>query len=241
MTIEKLARVETSTLKENVLNILRQSIVNGTLAPGSEINQAHIAEQLGVSRGPLREALGQLEHEGLVESTPYKGVVVTPLTRQHVEELYSVRAVLENLAIRRAIDFARPEDLDELGRIVDEMRAAALAQDAERLSVLDLGFHEYIVNMARHSLLKKLWKMLEVNLQRCLNARHQRYESLDLVVGSHPEIVVAIAAKDKNEASRILRIHMAEWAEQILADYPIRLPEEELGKADDLLVSTKEQ
>ncbi|MBI1294110.1 FCD domain-containing protein [bacterium] len=228
MTIEKLARVESSTLKENVCTILRRSIIDGTLTGGMEINQAQIAEQLGVSRGPLREALGQLEFEGLVESTPYKGVVVTALTRESVEDLYSVRAVLENLAIRRAVDYATVEELATLDRIVDEMRIAALAGDREKLGLLDIGFHEQIVSMARNTLLKKLWKLLAVSLQRCLYARHSRYESLEHVVGSHPAIVAAITVRDKEESSRILRIHMAEWAEQILAEYPVVLVEEVL-------------
>ncbi|MEZ4640361.1 MAG: GntR family transcriptional regulator [Caldilineaceae bacterium] len=226
MTIEKLARVESSTLKDNVCNILRRSIIDGTLTGGTEINQAHIADQLGVSRGPLREALGQLEFEGLVESTPYKGVVVTALTRESVEDLYSVRVVLENLAIRRAVDYATDEEVATLEHIVDEMRAAAQAEDREKLGLLDIGFHEQIVIMARNSLLKKLWMLLEVSLERCLYARHSRYESLDHVVGSHPAIVAAIAARNKEECTRVLRIHMAEWAEQILAEYPVVLAEE---------------
>ncbi|MCB0025436.1 MAG: GntR family transcriptional regulator, partial [Caldilinea sp.] len=101
--LDQLPHIKPTTLKANVTEILRQLIIEGTLAPGTEFNQAQIAEQLGVSRGPIREALGQLEQEGLLQSVPYKGVIVTPLTRKYVEELYSVRTALELLALDRSI------------------------------------------------------------------------------------------------------------------------------------------
>src|SRR5215204_1983646 len=118
MNLGHVARVEARTLKANVTDILRQLIIEGTLAPGTEFNQAQIAEQLGVSRGPIREALGQLEQEGLVQSTPYKGVIVTPLTRKYVEELYSVRTALELLGLDYSIDRMSDADIKHLDNIV---------------------------------------------------------------------------------------------------------------------------
>jgi DNA-binding GntR family transcriptional regulator len=225
MSAEKLARIEVRTLKEDITAILRRSIIDGSIAPGSELNQAQIAEQLGVSRGPLREALGQLEHEGLIESIPYKGVVVTPLTRQYVEELFSVRTVLENLAIQRAVERVTPADVNKLNAIVEEMRAAAQANDLQRLGMLDLAFHEHIVRMAQHGLLLKLWKLLEIGVQRCLHARYRRYASPELIIGSHPAIIEAIAGGNKRTAVTVLHEHIAEAAERVLEDFPISLPE----------------
>jgi DNA-binding GntR family transcriptional regulator len=138
MTLEQIHRIEPRTLKEDVTNILRQMIIDGELAPDAELNQVGIANQLGVSRGPVREALGQLEQEGLVHSIPYKGVFVTSLTRRHVEELYSIRIVLETLAVERAIDRITEEDLAKLNQIVDEMSVAAKDQNLQRLVEVDL-------------------------------------------------------------------------------------------------------
>ncbi len=151
-TLEHLQRIEPRTLKENVTGILRQLIVEGTLPPGAEFNQAQIAEQLGVSRGPIREAIGQLEQEGLLQSVPYKGVVVTPLTRQYVEELYSVRTALELLALDRALDRMTDAEIDPLDTVVEEMRTVARSGDLARLVEIDLQFHEYLISQSHHEL-----------------------------------------------------------------------------------------
>lgn len=221
MNIESLQRVEPRTLKENVTDILRQSIIDGSLAPGAEFNQAQLAEQLGVSRGPVREALGQLEQEGLIESTPYKGVIVTRMTRRYVEELYSVRTALETLAVERAIDRLTQENLDALNEIVDTMRLAARAQDLSRLVVLDLRFHETILEVADHHLAMRLWRTMEVGVRRCLHIRHEIYTFLDEVVGSHPTLVTALAERDRARAVQILHEHIAESVQHILDNLPV--------------------
>ena len=220
MTIDQIHRIEPRTLKENVTDILRQMIINGELAPDTELNQVGIANQLGVSRGPVREALGQLEQEGLVHSIPYKGVFVTSLTRRHVEELYSIRIVLETLAVERAIDRITEEDLATLNQIVEEMSIEAKDQNLQRLVELDLEFHEQLVRVADHELLYKLWKQVEIGVLRCLHTRHQIYTFLDEVVGSHPTIVMALADRNKEWSVEILREHVRESEEHILAAWP---------------------
>ena len=108
----------------------------------------------------------------MIETTPYKGVIVTRLTRRYVEELYSVRRALETLAVERVVDRLQPENLDYLNKIIDEMGAAAQAGDPDRLVMLDLHFHEYILEVADHELVLRLWRLLEVGVQRCLHLRH---------------------------------------------------------------------
>ncbi|MCP4167071.1 MAG: GntR family transcriptional regulator [Chloroflexi bacterium] len=208
------------TLKQNVIQILRQSIIDSSLPSGAEVNQVQIAERLGVSRGPVREALGILEQEGLVQSTPYKSVIVTPLTRRYVDELYSVRVVLESLALERAIDRLQPENLEELNGIVEMMRIAAQEQDSERLAKTDLEFHEYIVRLADHELVLKLWKQIEVGVQRCVHTQHEIYTFLDEVVGTHPTLVTAMAERDKATAKQILYEHIYESASHIVGQWP---------------------
>ncbi len=220
------------TLKENVIQILRQSIINGSLPSGAEVNQVQIAERLGVSRGPVREALGILEQEGLVQSTPYKSVIVTPLTRSYVDELYSVRVALESLALERAIDRLQPEDLEELNAIVETMRIAVHEQDSERLAITDLAFHEYIVRLADHELVLKLWKQIEVGVQRCVHTRHEIYTFLDEVVGTHPTLVTAMANQDKATAKQILYEHIYESASHIVGYWPTPQSEGEAENTD---------
>ncbi len=218
MSLNTLDRLEPRTIKENVTDILRQSIIDGILPPGTEFNQAQVAERLGISRGPIREALAQLEQEGLIESTPYKGVVVTRLSRRYVEELYSIRQVIETLALERAIDRITPQDSRMLHQILDDMRAAAQAQDLARMVDLDMGFHNYILHMADHHLALRLWKGVEVGVRRCLRIRHTIYTMSDDVVGSHPAMVEAIEAHDKARAILILHEHITESSSNILAN-----------------------
>lgn len=220
-------RVEPRTLKEDVLNLLRQAIINGKLPPGAELNQTEIANELGISRGPVREALGQLEQEGLIDNVPYKGVVVTALTPEFIEEVYSIRGLLERLAVERAIARLTDDDLDRLNEVVEQMRAAAEAQDQQELVQLDLRFHESIVEMADHKLLLKFWKLLEISVQRCLHSRHQIYRSLDQVIGDHPVLVSAIADRDAERASRLLHQHIMEAGEQLLEHWSAEIPNDD--------------
>jgi len=219
MYLENVHRIEPRTLKENVTEILRQLIIDGTLAPGTEFNQAQIAEQLGVSRGPIREALGQLEQEGLLQSVPYKGVIVTPLTRKYVEELYSVRTALELLALDRSIERITDAEIDFLDTIVDEMRAVARNGDRTRLVEVDLRFHEYLLTRADHELALKLWLTLEVGMRRCLRTRHKIYTFLDEVVGSHPTLITALKARDVSLSRQILSDHIAESLHNLLVNW----------------------
>lgn len=220
MNLEQVERIEARTLKANVLEILRRFIIDGTLPPGAEFNQAQIAERLGVSRGPIREAIGQLEQEGLVQSIPYKGVFVTSLTRKHVEELYEVRIALELLVIDRSVDRLTDDDVRHLDGIIEQMRATGKAGDLDRLVELDLGFHEYLIRLADHDVAYKMWRTLEVGVMRCLRRRHRIYTFLDEVVGSHPTLVTAMAARDKALARQILQEHIGESLHNLLANWP---------------------
>ncbi len=229
--IDHLPHIKPTTLKANVTEVLRQLIIDGTLAPGTEFNQAQIAEQLGVSRGPIREALGQLEQEGLLQSVPYKGVIVTPLTRKYVDELYSVRTALELLALDRSIERMTDAEIDQLDAIVEEMRTAARAGDLSRLVEIDLHFHEYLIAKADHELVSRLWFTLEVGLKRCLRTRHKIYTFLDEVVGSHPTLITALKARDKALAKQILSDHIAESLHNLVANWPPEATAEQVAPA----------
>ena len=212
--------LQATTLKENVTNLLRQSIIDGTLPSGEELNQAQVAERLGISRGPVREALGQLEQEGLIRSIPYKGVVVTPLDPPYVRELYSLRVALETFALRTGMERRDPEDVADLASIVDGMRAAAKKGEALELARLDLRFHSTIISMARNGLLDRAWTPLKIGVQRCLHSRHRIYESLDEVVGTHPVLLEAIQRGDVATACELLEQHIIDAGSKLCDVWP---------------------
>src|SRR5690242_1600880 len=187
--------LDTGTLRTRVTDSVRQAILQGILLPGGQVNQAQIAAKLGISRGPLREALRQLEEEGLVQSYPHKGTFVTEITPASIEEIYSIRRVLETFAVARMIEHPNPSVLRQLNDIVQEMQAASDAVDNTELNQLDFQFHAAIIRGANHALLTQLWKSIEIGVRRVVALRHGIYENLHDIVGNHPELLAAIEAK----------------------------------------------
>lgn len=216
--------LDTDTLRTRVTDSVRQAILQGILLPGGQVNQAQIAAKLGISRGPLREALRQLEEEGLVQSYPHKGTFVTEITPAYIEEVYSIRRVLETFAVARMIaQQENTQDIQQLRAIVDEMQAAARAGNITRLNELDFQFHAAILRGADHSLLMQLWKSIEVGVKRVVTLRHGIYENLDDIVGNHPDICDAIEADDTARATTLLDTHIREAGEQVYAAW-LNLP-----------------
>ena len=207
---EKFPSMSPATLKVSVADLIRGLIFDGVLAPGIEINQVEISVRLGVSRGPLREALATLENEGLVNSVPFKGVTVSRLTREYVEELFQVRSALEVMALSKSINSMSGSDLDGLNRIVGEMQSEARVGDVARFSERDLNFHRQLIQLSKHALAFKLWSVVEVGIRRCLRYRHNMYPSLVDGIGSHPDIMFAVQQRDLAAATSLLVEHINE-------------------------------
>lgn len=205
------------TLRGGVVDTIRRAILDGVLQPGDQVNQLQIAEKLGVSRGPVREALGQLEEEGLIRNIPYKGTFVTEITPAYIGELYGIRRVLEGFAIQRVAERGA-EPQPALGRIVEQMRSAADAGE-QQLAELDIAFHAEICISARHVLLLQMWKGIEIGVRRCLALRHRFYHDPREILGTHPHILAALEAGDAAEAGRLLDQHIREAGELLLRSW----------------------
>jgi DNA-binding GntR family transcriptional regulator len=248
---QPLQTLHTRTLRDNVVSLLREAIVKGTLPAGIELNQAHVAERLGISRGPLREALGQLEQENLIRTVPYKGSVVTSLTPTYLSELYSLRKALEQFAVEQLltpssldthddtsdnIDAILQSTTQKLRNVVDDMHDAALEQDNDWLVELDLSFHRIIIEAPGHNLLKHTWSPLEMGVKRCLYTRHKIYRSLDQVIGNHPDIIEALEAKQLDAGKALLHDHIIE-AGKMMQQYWEEAPETEPVSSEVVLDS----
>ena len=153
------ARVENLTLWQRVYDHLRAEILSGRLEPGAELAEVALSEQLGVSRGPLREALGRLAAEGLVTVRPRRGAVVRSLSKQEFVELYQVREALEVLAVRLAVPRLGPQDVAELEELVATMSAHAGRDEVTEFFEANSAFHLRLVQASgnatrnqRHSL-----------------------------------------------------------------------------------------
>jgi len=197
--------IENAPLRVQVANRLRSAILSGRLKPGTGLVETALAEQMNVSRAPIREAIQILENDGLVETIAYKGKRVKPLTAREIGETYSLREVFEVMAVRRILEINAP--LDDLRTHCDVMTAAAKADDFAALVAADEAFHQALIRLADHDLLLASWKNLYLRIHQIMALRNRDDSNLSEVAGNHPPIVDAIAAGDSDRAIKLISEH----------------------------------
>ena len=200
-----IARIENVPLRVSVADIIRQAIINGTMKPGTPVVEMALAEQLNVSRAPVREAIQILEADGLIESEPYKGKRVKPLSVKEVEELYSLREQFEAFAIRRIVE--SNADVSELRTHSDAMFAAAENGDLAALNVADEAFHRTLIRLADHSLMLSLWDNLYLRIRQIMALRNSANRDLRAVARNHPPIIAALEKRDMILAISLISDH----------------------------------
>lgn len=212
--------VDTRPLRQQIADALMQAILDGDIRPGEALVEMDIAQRLGVSRAPVREALQMLAHTSLVEATPYRGTTVRPLTRTDVEEVYSLRTVHETFALRRAMALDPLGTAAELRAVCDAMVADARSQDWARLAERDQRFHEVIIERACHALLLQAWRDIHLRVRQIMALRNrQNPDGMD-VFQRHIDIVTAVEALDVDAAVLRLEEHIASAAD-LVVDPPI--------------------
>ena len=202
--------IEQTPLRIQIAEMLRRAIVSGNLRPGSVLVEATLAEQMNVSRAPIREAIQILENDGLVETVAYKGKRVKPLTAREVEETYNLREVFEVMAVRRILQYGRP--VAALWAHCHEMDRAADAGDQDKLTAADEAFHRTLIQVADHDLLLASWNSLYLRIHQIMALRNTVQPNLFDISGSHPPIVRALEAHDVDEAVRLITEHTSSLA-----------------------------
>lgn len=206
-----LGQIDNRSLRDQVLDSLRTAIVNGELKPGDTLIETDLAAQLGVSRGPLREAINILNVEGLVETIPYHGTKVRKLRREDIEELYSVRGMMEVFAINHIVA-AGPEQIETttktLRTICVEMAAAAAKGSLAEVNHVDRRFHDTLIEHCGNSLLGLLWGSVTLRVQQVMSLRNEHKGDLHQIAQNHSAIVTAIANANADEAIRLLYEHI---------------------------------
>ncbi|MEM0934313.1 MAG: GntR family transcriptional regulator [Pseudomonadota bacterium] len=200
-----IAPIQNVPLRVQVADRLRAAILSGGLRPGTGLVETALAEQMNVSRAPIREAIQILENDGLVETIAYKGKRVKPLTAREVSETYSLREVYEVMAVRRILE--SDASVDVLYAHCDTMRAAADAQDFAALVAADEAFHHALILLADHDLLLASWKNLYLRIHQIMALRNRDESNLAEVAGNHPPIVDALAARDTDRAIALISEH----------------------------------
>jgi len=200
-----IARIENVPLRVSVAEIIREAILNGSMRPGTPVVEMALAEQLNVSRAPVREAIQILEADGLIESEPYKGKRVKPLTLKEVEELYSLREQFEAFAVRRVVE--RRVDVSALRTHSDAMFAAAERGDFVALNTADEAFHRTLIRLADHKLMLGFWDNLNLRIRQIMALRNSANRDLSAVARNHPPIINAIEKQDMILAISLISDH----------------------------------
>jgi len=198
------------SMAEQIATTLRRAIADGKLKPGSHLPEVQIAREMGTSRAPLREALIQLEREGLVVRQPNRGTFVAELTEELVREVASLRSVLEGFAAGLAVKRLAEEDFRHLEVILKEMLAAARHGDFARMSEWDYQFHEYIMRASGHRLLHDTWIGMDGKTRVYLSTTNLMYADMKSVAEGHLPILQALRRRDPQRASRVMAEHLGE-------------------------------
>lgn len=189
------------SLRNQVRSLLRSWIITGRLEAGSRVRESDIADELGISRVPVREAIAMLEGEGLLTSMSRRGgVVVTELKTRDVEDFFDMRERLEGLAARLAARRGHPKEVRRLRWYIAEGRAAIQDGRQADFSAANLDFHTSISRMADNSTLSSMLEVVGV---------HLRWDTVPdrdpvQVLGDHERIAEAIAAGNEDEAERLI-------------------------------------
>ena len=203
-------------LHEHVVTEIRDSILGGRAQPGSALLETELAEQLGVSRGPVRDALAVLTREGLVSSQPNKRARVVVLGLRDVEEIYSLRRSLESLAAERAAGNVTDLDLQAMSRTLVGMDAALERQDLVELSHLDVGFHDHVYQASRHDRLYRAWSDLRSQVTLFLISRNTAaVTSREIVIGEHEALLEALTARNARLLVRLTEEHLLSAYERL--------------------------
>lgn len=214
--------LDNRTLWEQVRDRLREDILAGRLAPGTELSEVALARDFGTSRGPLREALGRLASEGLVTITPRRGAVVTQLSRQEFIDAYQVREALETLAVRLAVPLMSDAELAHLRELCELMARAARDEEVRLFFDTNNSFHEALVRGSRNRKLYELHRVLVDQMVPYLPRSLELRGNLQQSVEEHEAILAAIDARDAERAAELLAEHI---------EVPQRVLESDAGQA----------
>nr|WP_242519470.1 GntR family transcriptional regulator [Microbacterium esteraromaticum] len=201
-----------------VANVLRQRIVRGDLAPGERITEEALAEEFDVSRGPIRDALTQLSFEKLVRIQRPRGVFVVGLTRDDVDQLYSLRAALEQLALSRAIRVEDDARWQTMARAVRRMTEAAETSDHTAFAAADLDFHSQIYALADHPRLEGAWRQYLPTFSALLDVTINHDSDLHDSAVDHVALFDVMRSGDAAKAADVLTAHLDGARDRMLSE-----------------------
>ena len=203
-------------LRELVCRTLRQAILTGELKPGERLMEIHLANRLGVSRTPVREAIRMLELEGLVTMIPRRGAVVSGISRQDITDELEVRSSLDALAVSLACERITPEELTALSKAEEVFLEAVATGDVTAVAGADVAFHDLIVTASKNRRLKQLVSDLAERVYRYRMEYIREDGDHDKLVREHARILSCIRKKDAQGAREAITAHVKNQEKAIL-------------------------
>jgi len=212
MSTANLPVLTPASLRRRASDALRAEIVGGRLNPGDRLKEIDLSEQLGISRAPVREALRQLEHEGLVVSHPYRGAEVLGISQEEIADvLVPIRLTLESFAFRKARALLTEEDVGALAALVQEMRVAAAAADLDALAEADVRFHELVIERSGQQHCLQIWRSIEPRVRAYFRRDAPVHPRLEEVADEHEELLQALTAGDEAQLLDVLARHITNY------------------------------
>lgn len=225
----RLNKLPVFSLREQVANAIRDAIIEGRFRPGDKIPEQELARELGVSRTPVREAIHILEQQGLVEIRPKFGTFIATLDWQGTYDGLNVRAVLEQLAARQAIERLDPTEWNELGaklqELVERMLDAERCKDSVRSAELDIEWHTLLIDAAGNECLSRTWR--NAGLASLVWAPEREFypfseQALARLAVRHKELLTALLGREPDNCAEAIRRHLfikfddiREWQEAL--------------------------
>ena len=213
-----IAQLQSNSLANLVQREIERMILDGTLPSGAKLTEATLADQIGVSRGPLREAFRMLEEAGLVRTEKNRGVFVRDVPVEEALEIFEVRAVMDLYVGRKLAQGITPTEVRELRQLVDAMEQAVKSDNAHDYHRFNLKFHDRLLELAGNGKLLATYRRL-VNELSLFRRQNLTSESMTVYSREHRQIVKAIAAGDPEAAGQAMYQHVMNSRERTLRNY----------------------
>ena len=202
-------------LRDVVFNTLRKAILRGELKPGERLMEIHLANKLGVSRTPIREAIRKLELEGLVLMIPRKGAEVAQITEKNMQDVLEVRKALEELSVQLACERITPEQVEEMKMAAEDFRKVLKSGDVTKIAEADVKFHDIIFAATNNQRLITLLNNLREQMYRFRVEYLKQKECYPQLLEEHDKLIALISGGEVEEACELMGCHIDNQASTV--------------------------
>lgn len=207
------------TYTQTIYEQLRHEIVSGVLRPGDRLTEQEIAQRMGSSHGPVREALAQLRALGLIIALPHRGTFVSEISQEDARDIYEIRVVLEREAVRRALPRMTDEDVIDLRERLDRLVVAAGTENASDIIAADMEYHRKFFEVADSKTLLNFWNMIETRTRKFIAVVSPRvFQDQVAVARTHEQLTDLAEARDLKGLDEALEGHIMRVWNQLASE-----------------------